>query len=480
MKTYIFCIGGTGARVMKSLAMLLATGVEIHTDEIVPIFIDPDASAADLTRTISFLREYKYMNVQLHFSDDMKNRFFKTKISELIPNYRLELSNTRNDRFRKYMGFDSLDIANQALAYMLFSEKNLDSDMEVGFKGNPNIGSVVLNQFAQSDAFNEFTNSFRPGDRIFIVSSIFGGTGASGFPLLLKNLRGIDMSQPNAGNIKDAAIGAITVLPYFNLAQSQDGANDIDSSTFISKTKAALEYYDKNISGNNSLNTFYYLADDIYDMYEYSEGGTTQKNKAHIIELLAALAVVDFCCMDDDMLQSSKGRALNPVYKEFGAASDDEDMIFTSFYDDTRDIVQRPMTEFTLFCKFLNEHLSSSKSQQWTKGKRPFDGNFFNGNFFKSHLMKTVNDYWQWLSEMASNHRGFSPFHLEEMNKDVFGFVKRVKPGKVMNYRSNYNLFDYCLCDMEPKVSNNLSTEERFMELFYRTVNKLVADKKLA
>lgn len=245
MKTYIFCIGGTGARVMKALAMLLTTGVEINTDEIVPIFIDPDASAADLTRTISFLREYKYMNVQLHFSDDMKNRFFKTKISELIPNYRLELSNTRNDRFRKYMGFDSLDIANQALAYMLFSEKNLDSDMEVGFKGNPNIGSVVLNQFAQSDAFNEFTNSFRPGDRIFIVSSIFGGTGASGFPLLLKNLRGIDMALPNAGNIKNAAIGAITVLPYFNLAQSPDGANDIDSSTFISNyiNENILIYY---------------------------------------------------------------------------------------------------------------------------------------------------------------------------------------------------------------------------------------------
>ena len=480
MKTYIFCIGGTGARVMKSLAMLLTTGMEINTDEIIPIFIDPDASAADLTRTISFLREYKYMNGQLSFTSDMKNRFFKTKLSEGLPTYRLELSNIRNDRFRKYMGFDSLDIANQALAYMLFSEKNLDSDMEVGFKGNPNIESVVLNQFAQSDAFIEFTNSFRSGDRIFIVSSIFGGTGASGFPLLLKNLRGINMNLPNAGSIKDAAIGAITVLPYFNLAQSQDGTNDIDSSTFISKAKAALEYYDKNISGNNSLNAFYYIADDIYDMYEYSEGGTTQKNKAHIIELLAALAIVDFCSMDNNMLQCSQGKALNPIYKEFGAASNDEDMIFSSFYDDTRDIVQRPMTEFTLFCKFLNEHLSSSKSHPWAKGKRPFDGNFFNGHFFKSHLMKVVNDYWQWLSEMASNHRGFSPFHLEEMNKDVFGFVKGVKSGKVMNYRSNYNLFDYCLCDIEPKVSNNLSAEERFIELFYRTVNKLVTDKKLA
>ena len=102
MKTYIFGIGGTGARVMRALTMLLATGMEIKTDEIVPIFIDPDASAADLTRTISFLREYKYMNGLLHFTSDTKNRFFKTKISEIIPNYRLELSNTRNDRFRKF------------------------------------------------------------------------------------------------------------------------------------------------------------------------------------------------------------------------------------------------------------------------------------------------------------------------------------------------------------------------------------------
>ena len=480
MKTYIFCIGGTGARVMKALAMLLTTGVEIETDEIVPIFIDPDAAAADLTRTISFLRDYQYINEQLHFTSDMKNSFFKTQISELIPGYRLILSNTQNNQFQQYMDFASLDIANQALAYMLFSEKNLGSNMAVGFKGNPNIGSVVLNQFAQSEAFYDFANSFRPNDRIFIVSSIFGGTGASGFPLLLKNLRGIDMNFPNAGNIKDAAIGAITVLPYFNLAQSTDGKNDIDSSTFISKAKAALEYYDKNISGNNSLNAFYYIADDIYDTYVYSVGGPTQANKAHVIELLSALAIVDFCKMDDKSLQSSEGKALNPIYKEFGAKSNDQEMIFPSFYDVTRKELQRPMTEFTLFCKFLNEHLSSSKSQKWTKGKHPFDDNFFNGIFFSSHLRAVKENYLQWLKEMASNRRGFSPFHLEEMKKDLFGFVKGIKPGKVINYRSNYDLFDYYLCDIEPRIPNNLSTEARFVELLYQTVNKLVEDKKLA
>lgn len=480
MKTYIFCIGGTGARVMKSLVMLLATGVQIDTDEIVPIFIDPDAAAADLTRTVSLLREYKYMNELLHFTTDRKNRFFKTRISELVPGYRLDLSNTRNDRFREYMGFDSLDESNKSLAYMLFSEKNLDSYMEVGFKGNPNIGSVVLNQFVQSDTFMEFANNFRQGDRIFIVSSIFGGTGASGFPLLLKNLRGINQSFPNAGNIKDSSIGAITVLPYFNLAQSPDSLNDIDSSTFISKTKAALEYYSKNVSGNNSLNAFYYLADDIYDVYNYSEGGVKQQNKAHVIELIAALAIIDFCKIDNGLLQSSNGRALNPIYKEFGAISNDVEMIFSSFYDSTRIDIQRSMVEFTLFCKFLNERLSFSKSMKWTKGKRAFDDNFFNGTFFKTHLEKIKEDYLQWLKELASNRRSFSPFHLEEMKKDVFGLIKGVQPGKVMNYRSNYDLFDYYLCDIEPKISNNLGTEERFIELFYQTVNKLVTDKKMA
>jgi len=41
-KLYIFGIGGTGARVLKSLTMLLASGVECGVDTIVPIIIDRD------------------------------------------------------------------------------------------------------------------------------------------------------------------------------------------------------------------------------------------------------------------------------------------------------------------------------------------------------------------------------------------------------------------------------------------------------
>lgn len=51
-KIYVFGIGGTGARVLRSLTMMLASGVQLGQDEIVPIFIDPDESNADLSRTV--------------------------------------------------------------------------------------------------------------------------------------------------------------------------------------------------------------------------------------------------------------------------------------------------------------------------------------------------------------------------------------------------------------------------------------------
>ena len=48
-KLYVFAIGGTGSRVLRSLTMLLASGCKTESSEIVPIIIDPDASAADLS-----------------------------------------------------------------------------------------------------------------------------------------------------------------------------------------------------------------------------------------------------------------------------------------------------------------------------------------------------------------------------------------------------------------------------------------------
>ena len=57
-KLFLFGIGGTGSRVVKSLVMLAASGVDIQAKAIVPIIIDPDFANADLTRTIELIKTY--------------------------------------------------------------------------------------------------------------------------------------------------------------------------------------------------------------------------------------------------------------------------------------------------------------------------------------------------------------------------------------------------------------------------------------
>ena len=195
-KLFLFAIGGTGSRVVKALSMLLASGVDMqHTDTVVPIIIDPDSANGDLTRTVEILKAYKEIRDK---SYSEKTGFFKTKLSSLdsLPesndvynNFKFDIDGVKEQLFKQFIGYSELDRNNRAFASLLFSKSNLDSDMEVGFKGNPNIGSVVLNKFKESEFFRKFASSFEENDRVFIISSIFGGTGAAGFPLILKNIR---------------------------------------------------------------------------------------------------------------------------------------------------------------------------------------------------------------------------------------------------------------------------------------------------
>lgn len=172
-KLYIFAIGGTGSRVLRSLTMMLASGVKLGVDTIVPIIIDPDTANADLTRTVTLMNDYTSLNRTQKFSSGSESRFFKTSIEKRQKDYTLPFDNIGGVSFESFLSVDSMDREDQALVRMLFSQKNLESQMDVGFKGNPNIGSVVLNQIFDSDEFNAIANSFSDGDEIFIVSSIF-------------------------------------------------------------------------------------------------------------------------------------------------------------------------------------------------------------------------------------------------------------------------------------------------------------------
>lgn len=65
-KLFVFGIGGTGARVLKSLTMLLASGVKTSGFDIIPIIIDPHKDLPELKDCKNLLRLYAKINHTLY------------------------------------------------------------------------------------------------------------------------------------------------------------------------------------------------------------------------------------------------------------------------------------------------------------------------------------------------------------------------------------------------------------------------------
>lgn len=470
-RLYVYAIGGSGSRVLRSLTMLLANGI-VCKDEIVPMIIDPDYSNGDLIRTVDLMRLYGKIHSSLQFSNNTANKFFSTEISPFNGgDFLLPLIGTSGVNFDNYIQLNTMSKENQAFMKMLFSDKNLASDMNVGFKGNPNMGSIVLNQFTQSAEFKTFENDFAQGDRVFIVSSIFGGTGASGFPLLLKTLR----TSTNTA-LASAPIGAVTLLPYFNLKVNDKSTIQADS--FITKTKAALNYYEKNVTGNGTLNDMYYLGDDsMSESYENCDGGEGQENEAHLIELLAALAILDFSSKEYPV-----GRTITNFH-EFGLKSNAPQCVtFFDIGDETLYLLGKPMTQFALMMSYLGKRDDAHKmSQKWAKERNSLLGEDFLRSDFYRGLFRFRDQYESWLSEMAKNKIAFKPF-LED--KDITDVLDKIN-GMPKSNKSSYNLFakkSYDLIDEKlsknlSKIQHNTSAPQTFMELFYIVTDKLYSDK---
>ena len=431
---FIFGIGGTGSRVIKSLSFLLAAGVKINAKQIIPIIIDPDRANGDMNRTIEILKNYQRIRAKSHSENP---GFFDAKISTLnefvadnekekfkSPDFKFELDGVQNEKFSDFIDYNNLDGANKALASLLFSEDNLDSDMEVGFKGNPNIGSVVLNQFKNADVFKHFASNFKENDRIFIISSIFGGTGAAGFPLILKNIRNASENLSNFAFLRKAKIGAITILPYFGVAP--DEKSKIDKGTFISKTKAALSYYGRNVSGNKSLNALYYIGDQDTKDYDNREGAGEQRNDAHFVEVAAALSIIDFMNIDDELLECDKdGKAENPIYKEFGITEDTQDIDFSKLGTLSKERILKPLTQYKLMYMYLRDRFSETIDKYpWSNnGKIKIDKNFASKPFYNEFLTNFNKAFVDWLAELKRNTVSFAPFKLDASEKNVLAGI---------------------------------------------------------
>lgn len=483
-KIYVFGIGGTGARVIRSLTMLLASGVKLgeNIDTVIPVIIDQDRSNGDLTRTIALLKTYKSLHDQLKFGRNSKSEFFKTNIDDLNTSFRMQVADVADKDFQSYIKYLNLDTRNKALVSLLFSKKNLEARMDVGFKGNPNMGSVVLNNFS-TEADNDLGSileSFQSGDKIFIISSIFGGTGAAGFPLLLKTLRQAQSSQlPSAALVANAPIGAITVLPYFGVQHDEDSEINMDS--FMSKAKAALSYYRDNLN----TDVLYYISDKLSKNYDNHEGDSAQRNNAHFVEMVAALSIIDFC---KNNVQHDGSKS----FKEFGFNEDKPVVSIRTLADSTRALVGKPLISMFIFEKFYKEHLKNTWENAWAKdfsyadddNEGKMDSTVMSHDFFVK-LTKFLKDFDnEWLREMANNSRAFKPFNLETSGENIFNSIDGYEPKKTGFWGKltskdldGYEAIDNAIADISNDLHKKLPMYDYFMDVHWQAINKVLKSK---
>lgn len=434
--TFVFGIGGTGARVIRALTMLLASGVKInHSGKIIPVIIDVDAENEDTSRTIKALNLYKEIRTKaLGQNQDNVEGFFGTNLNTLSS----QKANDANDdgrirdefqlkfagissTFSKYLKVEEMEGIDEQFLKLLYdsSPKNspnteLNLELTKGFKGNPNIGCIIFNELENSPEYKYFQNSIGDGDRIFVISSIFGGTGSSGFPQLLKLLKN---SKNN--RVRSAKTGAITIMPYFAVQEDKNSA--IDSNRFISKTKAALAYYADDHE-MNQLNSMYYIYDKAGTVpYENKEGGREQKNDAHIIELIAATSIINFTNKADEAFPNST------EFYEFGIRKNDTVLDIRHFFEQTKKSILHPLTSFTFAVKAYLEHIPKKTGEAFAKELNL--RNELSSNIFYLSLTRFAQDhYLQWLMELERNSRTFKPFSLNsDFNSLVIG--KQIETG---------------------------------------------------
>ncbi len=435
MNTYIFAIGGTGARVLRSLTMLLAAGCKGTSakDTIIPVIIDYDTENGSTRQAQNILECYQRIHDAAYKSDDVDNEtFFCTTVRKLKEISKAPKKLHESTKFEVYLdskevrstfgahiGFNTINDTTGTLPTRYLLEALYDTSdglnaelmlsLEKGFKGCPNIGCVVTKRLTSTEELKQLLTLINDKDNVLIIGSIFGGTGASGIPMLL------DIFTGDAGpSVK--RIGVIAVEPYFKVTPAADSV--INSATFEAKTKAALEAYDLGTSVNKQADAVYYVGDKgSSSALENHEGGVKQQNPAHFAELIAGICAIDFMTRRGiSHTDTTTNAKFFETWLDLQQDVDTPTVRVSAFFDEELETpyisaISR-LALFNEFCK--NYYLDCGKGKDndvWLRNTNP---PLHTMSDFRTDLKIFIDAFEKWVTEMETSKRSLKLFDISD------------------------------------------------------------------
>lgn len=335
---FVMGIGGTGMRCIESMIHLCAMGMFDDT-EIHLLALDTDKNNGNFSR----LKEVKdaYLNSK---NLDKANRtpladtFFSADIKyyEFSPNY--ETKSTFMDVFNygntKYNSPEEADLADLVLT------NNVENfNLRHGYRAQTHLGSMMMYHSIIEAARDRRDSDLKEflqvliaaanggsDPKVFILGSVFGGTGASSIPIIPQAIsEAASIISNGAANILGRAYFASTLLTaYFSFkAPSADELSNqkiiATSDKFSLNSQVAMMFYDDDTTVKKTYQRFYMMGTDgqgwdpmVREKDKITQtitGGEQQKNDSHYIELLAACAALDFYHVDIEHLKATKANS---------------------------------------------------------------------------------------------------------------------------------------------------------------------------
>lgn len=529
---FVMGIGGTGMRCIESLIHLCAMGMFDDT-EIHLLALDTDKNNGNFSRLKDVKEAYiNSKNIDKANRTPLTNTFFSADIKyyEFSPNY--EKKSTFNDVFHygntKYNNPEEADLADLVLT------NNVENfNLRHGYRAQTHLGSMMMYHSIIEAARSRMDNDLKlflhvliqacnggSDPKVFILGSVFGGTGASSIPIIPQAIsEAASIMSNGAANILSRAYFASTLLTaYFSFKvpsaeELKEQKVIATSDKFALNSQVAMMFYDDDTTVKNTYQRFYMMGTDGQNwdpmvrekdkITETITGGDKQKNDSHYIELLAACAALDFYHCDIAHLRENKNQGeTDYVYRAIDGSGklDFKDFVGnTNNYD--KDFAKKfgMLIAFSFLCN--NPEIDFVESVRCNKQKEivGFDGMDVNQveylkKYFQLFNVRNINGELAegWIRQLHRSAGGgdnflFNPklfsFHtMKELKK--YDWNKNLYRGEGIGKDWTFSVkwigskFDTFKTEFIKELHNGTpttitNTGERFYKLIYDTLCKI-------
>jgi len=312
---FVIGIGGTGMRCIEAFTHLCAMGMFDKTD-VHLLALDTDKDNGNFTR----LKNLKEAYIKTKGVNKRQNALENTFFSAHLHYYQFSPDYSNLSTFSALYNYDDTKHGNPekaAVADLLFTDSAKNFDLKHGYRAQTHLGSLLMYHSIIDDVrtnsrsdlkrfIQELISACQSGKpRVFILGSVFGGTGASSIPIIPKAIKEAAALISDVDIQRTAYFGATLLTSYFQFSLPDDNERAkqkviATSDRFALNSQAAMMFYEADETVKQTYQKFYMMGTESISWQpgkikdKTVTGGENQENDSHYIELLAAFAAWNF------------------------------------------------------------------------------------------------------------------------------------------------------------------------------------------